>query len=170
MIQRRRSKLHGWGVFATARIPKNKRIIHYAGEKITHRESARREAAYMKDGRIWCFHLNSRWVIDAGVGGNAARYINHACEPNCETIIEDRRVFIRALRTIQPGEELSYDYQIQREPGDPPEIDEIFACRCGAAGCRGTMLLPPRRPRRKQAGGRPAKPEHHAHGRSANRH
>ena len=108
-------------------------------------------------------------MIDAGVGGNEARYINHSCDPNCETMVEDRRVFIEALRTIQAGEELSYDYQIQREPGDPPEIDQIFGCRCGAASCRGTMLLPEKRARRGRSGNRRAKPEHHAHGRSAGR-
>jgi len=70
MIARRRSRLHGWGVFATERIPKNKRIIHYAGEKITHRESERREATYLTQGRIWCFLLDDRWVIDGNVGGN----------------------------------------------------------------------------------------------------
>jgi len=167
----RQSRIHGRGVFAARRIRKGTRVIEYVGERVSHEEADRRyEDRPIEDNHTFLFIVDKRTVIDAGVGGNAARYINHACEPNCETIIEDRRVFIQALRTIQPGEELSYDYQIQREPGDPPEIDEIFACRCGAAGCRGTMLLPPRRPRRKQAGGRPAKPEHHAHGRSANRH
>src|SRR5262249_40876993 len=63
----------------------------------------------------------------------------------CESVIEDRRVFIEALRSIEPGEELTYDYQIQREVDDPPDVDAIFACRCGSARCRGSMLWPPRR-------------------------
>ena len=72
------------------------------------------------------------------------------CDPNCESLIEDRRVFIEAIRTIQPGEELTYDYQIGRDKDDPPNVDEIFACRCGAESCRGSMLWPPkRRPARK---------------------
>ena len=83
MIRRRRSKLHGWGVFADERINKNKRIIDYAGEKISHQESLRRERRYMKKGTIWCFQINRRWVRDAAVGGNVARFINHSCHPNC---------------------------------------------------------------------------------------
>jgi SET domain-containing protein len=126
MIERRRSKLHGWGVFATARIPKNKRIIHYAGEKITHRESAIREAAYLKQGRIWCFWLNTRWVIDAGVGGNDARFINHSCTPNCYVQVTDGVIWIRAAKTIEPGEELTYNYRTDGE--------KSIACRC-RAGC-----------------------------------
>lgn len=167
----RRSRIHGRGVFAARRIRKGTRIIEYVGERVSHEEADRRyEDRPIEDNHTFLFIVDKRTVIDAGVGGNAARYINHACAPNCETVIEDRRVFIQALRTIQPGEELSYDYQIQREPGDPPEIDEIFACRCGTEGCRGTMLLPARRPRGKKTGRRRVKPEHHAHGRSANRH
>ena len=83
MIERRKSKIAGWGVYATQPIPKNKRIIHYAGEKITHKESLEREQKYLAKGRIWCFTLNRRWVIDAGVGGNIARFVNHSCKPNC---------------------------------------------------------------------------------------
>ncbi len=92
-----------------------------------------------------------RTVIDAGVDGNEARFINHSCDPNCESVIESRRVFIEAIRTIEPGEELTYDYQIRREDDDPPNIDEIFACRCGFAQCRGTMLWPPEPPERRNA-------------------
>ena len=95
-------------------------------------------------------------MIDAGVDGNEARFINHSCEPNCESVIENRRVFIEALRTIEPGEELTYDYQIEREPDDPPDIDEIFACRCGFERCRGTMLWPPRRRDHAAQAGAPA--------------
>ena len=109
-------------MFATARIPKNKRIIHYAGEKITHRESARREAAYMKQGRIWCFHLNSRWVIDGGVGGNDARFINHSCTPNCYAQIVDGVIWIRAAKTIEPGDELTYNYQTDRREEHPVPV------------------------------------------------
>jgi uncharacterized protein len=115
MIERRRSKLHGWGVFAKVRITKNTRIIHYAGEKITHRESARREAEHLAHGHIWCFHLNTRWVIDGSVGGNNARFINHSCKPNCYAQIIDGVIWIRAARTIEPGEELTYDYHTEGE-------------------------------------------------------
>jgi hypothetical protein len=60
-------------------------------------------------------------------------------------------VFIEALKTIEPGEELTYDYLIQREDDDPPNVEQIFACRCGARSCRGTMLAPPKRPRRRRS-------------------
>ena len=83
MIEKRRSKIQGWGVYATQTIPKNTRIIHYAGEKISNQESLKRERRYIKTGHIWCFKLTNRTVIDAGVGGNIARFINHSCRPNC---------------------------------------------------------------------------------------
>jgi SET domain-containing protein len=60
-------------------------------------------------------------------------------------VIEDRRVFIEAIRSIEAGEELTYDYQIGRDRADPPNVDQIFACRCGTRGCRGSMLWPARR-------------------------
>jgi len=88
-------------------------------------------------------------VIDAGTNGNEARFINHGCDPNCQSVNLSRRVFIEAIRTIQPGDELFYDYQIQRDPEDAPEVDLIFACRCGAPGCRGSMLEPRKKPRKK---------------------
>ncbi|HEX7087585.1 MAG TPA: SET domain-containing protein-lysine N-methyltransferase [Vicinamibacterales bacterium] len=110
MIVRRRSKIAGWGVFATQDIPKNKRIIDYAGEKITHKESRKREARYLRRGMIWCFTLNNRWVIDANVGGNIARFINHSCKPNCYAHIVNGTIWIRAARNIRKGEELSYNY------------------------------------------------------------
>ena len=110
MIERRRSKIAGWGVYATRPITKNTRIVTYDGEKITHQESRRREAKYLEKGQIWCFTLNNRWVIDAHVGGNVARYINHSCKPNCYSWIKDGVIWIRAARNIRTGEELSYDY------------------------------------------------------------
>jgi uncharacterized protein len=126
MIERRKSKIAGWGVYATERIPKNKRIINYAGEKITHKESLIREERYLKKGRIWCFTLNRRWVVDAGVGGNIARFINHSCKPNCWVEINDGTIWIRASRTITKGEELSYNYNTSG--------DAAIRCRC-RPGC-----------------------------------
>ena len=109
-------------MYATERIPKNKRIIHYAGEKITHKESLKREAKYLESGRIWCFTLNNRWVIDAAVGGNIARFINHACKPNCWVEVKDGTIWIRAARTIRKGEELNYNYNTTG--------DAMIPCRC----------------------------------------
>ena len=92
------------------------------------------------DGHTFLFVVDDDLCIDAGVGGNPARFINHKCDANCETIIEGRRVFIEAIRTIQPGEELGYDYQLTWESTDDPDELALYNCRCGAANCRGTML------------------------------
>jgi uncharacterized protein len=110
MIEKRRSPIQGWGVFATHPIPKNTRIIHYAGEKITNQESLKREIRYLKRGHIWCFKLNRQYVRDAAVGGNIARYINHSCTPNCYTRVIGQTIWIIAARNIPGGEELTYDY------------------------------------------------------------
>lgn len=148
LIEVRRSRVHGRGVFALRRIRKGARIIEYLGERISHRVADRRyEDHDENDNHTFLFSVDRGLVIDAGVDGNDARFINHSCEPNCESVIERRRVFIDAIRDIAPGEELSYDYQIGRERGDPPNVDEIYACRCGSKECRGTMLWPPRRQR-----------------------
>ena len=145
-IEVRASAVHGLGVFAAQRIRKGTRVIEYLGERVSHEEADRRyEDKDANDNHTFLFIVDERTVIDAGVNGNEARFVNHACRPNCESVIENRRVFIDALRTIEPGEELTYDYQIAREPDDPPDVDQIFACRCGFEGCRGTMLWPPRR-------------------------
>jgi uncharacterized protein len=145
LIEVRASPLHGLGVFAAQRIRRGTRIIEYLGERVSHAEADRRyEDKDANDAHTFLFIVDARTVIDAGIGGNEARFVNHACEPNCESVIEDRRVFIEAVRTIAPGEELTYDYQIQRDMDDPPDVDAIFACRCGSVGCRGSMLWPPR--------------------------
>jgi uncharacterized protein len=146
LIEVRDSSLHGLGVFATRRIGKGTRIIEYLGERVSHAEADRRyEGKDADDNHTFLFIVDARTVIDAGVNGNEARFVNHACAPNCESVVESGRVFIDAIRSIEPGEELTYDYQIQREDDDPPDIDAIFACRCGLKGCRGTMLWPPHR-------------------------
>ena len=135
------SRIHGRGVYAARRIRKGTRVIEYLGERISHEEAdARYEHEGPDDGHTFLFVVDDEICIDAGVGGNAARFINHKCDANCETIIENRRVFIEAIRTIEPGEELGYDYQLTWESTDDPEELKLYACRCGAANCRGTML------------------------------
>jgi uncharacterized protein len=149
MIRVRRSRLHGRGVFALRRIRKGTRIIEYLGDRVSHREADRRYGHKPPDdSHTFLFIVDRAIVIDGGSSGNDARFINHSCDPNCESLIDDRRVFIEAIRTIQPGDELTYDYQIGRDRHDPPNVDEIFACRCRASGCRGSMLWPPKRKRR----------------------
>jgi SET domain-containing protein len=151
-IEVRDSALHGLGVFATKRIKRGARVVEYLGERVSHAEADRRyDDKDESDNHTFLFIVDGRTVIDAGVDGNEARFINHGCDPNCESVIQERRVFIEAIRDIAPGEELTYDYQIQREAHDPPNIDVIFACRCGAASCRGSMLWPPPLPKRARA-------------------
>jgi uncharacterized protein len=125
-IVRRRSKLHGFGVFAAQAIAKNTRIIDYAGALIRNRESEAREERYLKDGCIWVFRVNRRWSRDAAVDGNIARFINHSCRPNCWFEVVDRTIWIRASRRIRAGEELTYDYATIGERTIP--------CRC-RPGC-----------------------------------
>lgn len=137
----RRSRIHGRGVYAARRIRSGTRIIEYVGDRISHEEAdARYDMKAEDDGHTFLFVVDDDLCIDAGVGGNAARFINHKCDANCETIIEGRRVFIEAIRTIQPGEELGYDYQLTWETTDDPEELALYTCRCGAPNCRGTML------------------------------
>ena len=155
LIEVRASRLHGLGVFALRRIAAGTRVIEYLGERISHEEADRRyEGKSASDNHTFLFIADEATVIDAGVDGNEARFVNHACDPNCESVIERARVFIDAIRSIAPGEELTYDYQIQREANDPPDIDAIFACHCGSPRCRGTMMWPPRRAPRAARGKR----------------
>jgi SET domain-containing protein len=79
-------------------------------------------------------------VIDAGVGGNDARWINHSCDPNCDAVVEDGRIWIETIRDVAPGEELAYDYALALPTRHTPAAKRRFPCRCGAAACRGTML------------------------------
>ncbi|HJS91334.1 MAG TPA: SET domain-containing protein-lysine N-methyltransferase [Steroidobacteraceae bacterium] len=155
LFEVRRSRVHGMGAFALRRIRQGTRIIEYLGERVSHEEADRRyESKPANDAHTFLFIVDSKTVIDAGVDGNEARFLNHSCNPNCESVIEGRRVFIEAIRTIEPGEEMTYDYQIQRETDDPPGIEAVFACRCGFPECRGTMLAPPDPPARaRQARG-----------------
>src|SRR5687768_5247527 len=112
-IVRKRSKLHGWGVFAAEPINKNKIIIDYAGELISNKVSNVREDKYLSQGCIWVFRLNRAWSRDANVGGNIARFINHACVPNCYSAVAGQTIWIRAAKHIEPGEELTYDYNTE---------------------------------------------------------
>ncbi len=142
----RRSSIQGRGAFALRRIRKGTRLIEYTGEHISHDEADRRyDEATMKRHHTFLFTLNSRTVVDAAVDGNEARFINHSCDPNCEAVIDSGHIYIEAKRTIQPGEELVYDYQYERA-ADADESDEKrYPCYCGAPNCRGTILAPPKK-------------------------
>lgn len=144
-IQVRRSGVHGKGVFALTTLSRGEEIIEYVGEIITWPEALRRHPHDPSDpNHTFYFHIDDGRVIDAAVGGNAARWINHACSPNCEADEVDGRVFIKALRTIKPGEELFYDYGLIIDERYTPKLKKQFECRCGTRKCRGTMLAPKR--------------------------
>lgn len=145
----RRSPRHGRGVYAAARIPAGTPIIEYTGELITEAEGERRYPT-LPDGReepehTYLLTLDEYRVIDANVGGNAARFINHSCEPNCEPIAYGDHMWIVAIRDIRPGEELAYDYAIELDEPHTPARKRRFPCRCGTRGCRGSLLKPKHR-------------------------
>lgn len=138
----RNSPIQGLGVFATQPIRKGARIIEYEGERISTKEADTRYEDDDVSGPVLLFMVDKRTTIDAGVGGNDARFINHSCDPNCEPVIEAKRVYIQALRTIWPREELSYDYNLTREKSDDAGTELQYACHCGSSNCRGTMMEP----------------------------
>ncbi len=150
----RRSSIHGQGVFTRTPIPGGALILVYKGLLITHAQADRRYGDRSESGHTFLFTLNARYIIDANAGGNAARWINHSCEPNCHACIEESgdgdprrdRVLIEALRDIAPGEELTYNYGIVLEGRQTPRLRRLWACRCGTVSCTGTMLQP-KRPR-----------------------
>ena len=128
-IERKQSRLHGFGVFALETINKNKRIIDYAGELISNKESEAREDRYLEKGCIWVFRVNRNWSRDANVDGNVARFINHSCKPNCwiEVDGKTRTIWVRAAKRIRKGQELTYDYNT--------EGDKVIPCQC-RPGCK----------------------------------
>jgi hypothetical protein len=141
LVEVRNSEVHGRGVFAVADIKKGTRIFEYLGDRVSHDTADKRyEDHDENDNHTFLFIVDRNTVIDAAVNGSDARFINHHCDGNCTSVIENRRVFIDAVRSIAPGEELGYDYEIGRDKDDPPNVDEIYACRCGSPKCRGSML------------------------------
>ena len=144
----RSSPRHGRGVFAIDVIPSGTAIIEYTGEVIAEAEGERRYPT-APDGNeepehTYLLTLDAEHVIDANVGGNEARFINHSCEPNCEPIAYEGHMWIVAVRDIQPGEELAYDYAIELDERHTPALKRRFPCACGARTCRGSILKPKR--------------------------
>ena len=138
-ISVRYSNIHGKGVFAATFIPKGTRIVEYKGERMSEDEA---DAKYGDDEspHTFLFLLDDQIVIDANHRGNSARWINHSCDPNCETNEENGRMFIDAIRDIQSGEELTYDYNLIVEERYTPALKRFYACGCGTRKCRGTIL------------------------------
>jgi len=139
----RHSVIHGRGVFAATPIAKGMQIIEYRGERTTWEIVCERPASDPDDpAHTFIFELSDGRVIDAGVRGSVARWINHSCAPNCKSFEDDDgRVFIEARRAIAPGEELTYDYRLSLDGRITRRIREEYACRCGAKRCRGSLLL-----------------------------
>jgi uncharacterized protein len=137
----RNSSIHGRGVFALRRIPKGTRIIEYKGKLITDKEADRRYSrVHEHSPHTMLFSLEGGWVIDATRRGNSARWINHSCAPNCDIEEEGRRIFIESRRDIHPGDELTYDYNLQIGEKHTKAAKREHACFCRARRCRGTML------------------------------
>jgi SET domain-containing protein len=146
----RRSTIQGRGAFATRRIPKGMRIAEYTGERISAAEGERRyDDESMARHHTFLFSIN-RTLIDAAVGGNDSRFINHSCEPNCDAVIEGGRIFIEALANIPAGAELFYDYMYECEPDFTVDDLALYPCYCGTPSCRGTILTSPPRARKRK--------------------
>jgi SET domain-containing protein len=126
------SRIAGQGLFAGQEIKQGTKILRYIGEKITQEESDRRLAA----GNVYIFGLDERYSIDGSMRKNTARYINHACDPNCHTEQFGNTIWLVAIRDIVAGEELTYNYgyEMNDEPAEP--------CHCGAKHCCGYILGP----------------------------
>lgn len=149
LFEIRTSDISGRGAFALQRIRKGKRLIEYTGERVSHAVADARYDEEERQGNTHTvlFSVDDETVIDANVGGNDARFFNHSCDPNCTSVIVRKRVYLETLREIQPGEELTYDYEIPNEGEDEETARRKWPCHCGAPNCRGTLLLP--RPKKK---------------------
>jgi SET domain-containing protein len=144
------SGIHGRGVFAVRQIRKGTRIVEYTGERISDKEADRRyDDTKMKRHHTFLFTLDSKTVIDGSIetGGGDASYINHSCEPNCEAVITGKKIFIHALRGIEPGTELAYDYQYERTGENDAKLEKFYLCHCGAPSCRGSIMKPAKKKR-----------------------
>jgi len=139
----RNSPVHGRGVFAARKIPADTFVIEYEGERISEKEASRRHGTDPENPfHTFFFSLESGKLIDGGDNGNDARWINHACEPNCEAREEKGRVYIYTVRDIKRGEEFNYDYGLILDERQTKKLKKNYECRCGAPSCRHTMLAP----------------------------
>lgn len=150
-IINKKSRIHSTGIFARKNIPKGTRVIEYVGEKVTKAESDRRADIPLEKnkkneehGAVYIFVLNKRYDIDGNASYNTARFINHSCEPNCETEIIRGHIWVIAIRDIQKGEELVYNYNYEIEDYEDHE------CECGTKRCVGYILDEDHWPRMKR--------------------
>jgi SET domain-containing protein len=144
LFEIRSSPIAGKGAFALQPIPAFTRLIEYTGERVSHDVA---DARYEEDEAAGnthtvLFSVDDKTVIDAGVDGNDARFFNHSCGPNCQSRIIRRRVYLETIRDVEPGDELTYDYEIPRDGESDETARRKWPCHCGAPNCRGTLLLP----------------------------
>jgi SET domain-containing protein len=136
----RPSPMQGRGVFATRAIPAGVRLVEYGGERLT---PAQADARYPDDDdrhHTFLFAIDDDLVIDAAVDDYVAKWINHSCDPNCDAVVEDKRIWIETVRRVRKGEELAYDYAYILDEPHTPAAKRRFPCHCGATTCRGTIL------------------------------
>ena len=130
-------------MFAVTQIRANEQILEYKGKRVSWAQAQREYArSAAEDGHTFYFDLDDGRVIDGAQGGTSARWVNHSCAPNCEAVDERKRIYIEAIRDIVPGEELTYDYQYERDGTEDEKWEKIYVCKCGAPTCRGTILAP----------------------------
>lgn len=139
------------GVFAKKDIKEGTRVIEYVGRKLTKKQSEARadeilEASknHTMAGGVYIFELNKRYDIDGSVSWNTAKYINHSCNPNCESDIINGHIWIIATRDIKKGEEITYDY------GYDMDDYENHPCKCGAKNCVGYIVAEEHWPKLKR--------------------
>lgn len=143
LFEIRKSAIQGRGAFALKRIRKGTLIAEYDGERVDNAEADRRyDEAKMRRHHTFLFVISNRTVVDGAVNGNDSIYINHSCDPNCETYIERGRIFIEAIKDIPAGAEIAYDYLYDRADDAKDGIEEYYKCHCGSKKCRGTILAP----------------------------
>ena len=140
--KKKKSKVHGSGLFAAQDVKKKSQVIEYIGEKVSKREGDKRAHKQINkakknhnNGMVYVFELNQRYDIDGGVPYNHARLINHSCDPNCEVFGTGLKVWVYAIRNIKKGEELSYDYGF----GFDKDFKD-FPCKCGSKKCVGYII------------------------------
>lgn len=140
----RRSRIQGRGGFAIRPIRKGQIIDEYIGQIITQEEADRRYDDNNGRHHTFLFVIDDETVVDARYNGSDARFLNHSCDPNCESEIVNDRIWIKAIKSIQPETELLYDYRFEWQDEYEPEDVRYYACRCGTPKCRGTILMVPR--------------------------
>jgi uncharacterized protein len=124
----RRSRIHRYGVYALEKIPANRKVIEYTGERVNRRDAKQRG----EGDHTYLFAVDDYWTLDGAVGGSGAEIINHSCEPNLISRVMKGHVLYMSRRAIKPGEELTVSYNFGKNI-------ERTACSCGAKNCRGRI-------------------------------